>query len=338
MRRNGAAVGLALVLAAMAGCGEKGAESPGKGGTGGKAGKTLTIGMMPKLVGIPYFNACRRGAEEAAKELGVNLVYDGPIVADVNKQAEMLDTWIIQGMDAITVAPNDPHALAPTLRKAMKKGAKVLTWDADLDEDSRHFFVNQATYEAIGFALVDTMSAAIGGKGDVAIITGTLTAANQNKWMEQMRKRIAEKCPEMNIVAVKAPGEDQQQAYQVTKDLLKAQPNLKGLFGITSVALPAAAKAVQDSEMSGKIVVTGLATPKDMAKYVKDGTVQTVILWNPVDLGYLTVCAAKKLVEEGALPEEFTAGRLGTVKLSGTHVLLGPPARFTKENIDQFDF
>ncbi|NQT87228.1 substrate-binding domain-containing protein [bacterium] len=329
MRRSGAVVGLTLIVAMVVGCGERESEGPGK---------TLTIGMMPKLVGIPYFNACQRGAEEAAKELGVKLVYDGPIVADVSKQAEMLDTWIVRGMDAITVAPNDPHALAPTLRKAQKKGIKVLTWDADSDEDSRHFFVNQATYEAIGFALVDTMAAAIGGKGDVAIITGTLTAANQNKWMEQMRTRIAEKCPGMNIVAVKAPGEDQQQAYQVTKDLLKAQPGLKGIFGITSVALPAAAKAVQDSGMSGKIAVTGLATPQDMATFVKNGTVQTVILWNPVDLGYLTVYAAKKLIEEGTLPEEFAAGRLGTVKRSGTHVLLGPPARFTKENIDQFDF
>jgi len=327
MARNVFKLGLAIALAALVGCGEKGG-----------AGKKLTVGMMPKLVGIPYFNACRLGAEEAAKELGIDLVYDGPITADVNKQAEMLDAWIVQRMDVIAVAPNDPHALAPTLKKAMRKGVKVLTWDADSDEDSRHYFANQATYEQIGFALVDVMAAEIGGKGDVAIITGTLTAANQNKWMEQMRKRIAEACPGMNIIDVKAPGEDQQAAYQMTKDLLNARPNLKGIFGITSVALPAVAKAVQDAGLSGKIAVTGLATPKDMRKYVEDGTVKTVVLWNPVDLGYLTVYAAKKLAEDGKLPDEFVAGRLGKVRLSGTHILLGPPMRFTKDNIAKFDF
>ncbi len=327
---------LCMLAAAVVfgGCGKESTTAP----SGKASGKAITVGMMPKLVGIPYFNACRQGAEEAAKELGVKLVYDGPITADVSKQAEMLDTWIIQGMDVVAVAPNDPHALAPTLRKAMKKGLSVLTWDADSDEDSRHFLVNQATYEQIGYALVDAMAAEIGGKGDVAIITGTLTAANQNKWMEQMRKRIADAHPGLNIVAVKAPGEDQEKAYQVTRDLLRANPDLKGVFGITSVALPGAAKAVQDAGMSGKIAVTGLATPKDMRKFIADGTVKTVVLWNPVDLGYLTIHAAKKLAEEGKLPEEFEAGRLGKVKRAGTHILLGPPMRFTEENIAKFDF
>jgi rhamnose ABC transporter rhamnose-binding protein len=332
MNRFLCVLAFAAAAISLTGCGEDAT-------TGDPAqGKTLTVGMMPKLVGIPYFNACRKGAEEAAKELGVRLVYDGPITADVNKQAEMLDTWIIQKMDVIAVAPNDPHALAPTLKKAMKKGLSVLTWDADSDEDSRHFFVNQATYEQIGFALVDVMAAEVGGNGDVAIITGTLTAANQNKWMEQMRKRITEAQPCLNIIAVKAPGEDQQKAYQVTRDLLRANPGLQGVFGITSVALPGAAKAVQDAGLSGKIAVTGLATPNDMRKFVEDGTVKTVVLWNPVDLGYLTIYAAKKLTEDGTLPEEFEAGRLGTIKRAGTHVLLGPPMRFTRENIAGFDF
>jgi rhamnose ABC transporter rhamnose-binding protein len=329
---------LASVAAAicLVGCREEATTAPSPGGKAG--GKAVTVGMMPKLVGIPYFNACRQGAEEAAKELGVRLVYDGPITADVNKQAEMLDTWIIRKMDVLAVAPNDPHALAPTLKKAMKKGLSVLTWDADSDEDSRNFFVNQATYEQIGYALVDVMAAEIGGKGDVAIITGTLTAANQNKWMEQMRKRIADAHPGLNIVAVKAPGEDQDKAYQVTRDLLRAAPDLKGIFGITSVALPGAAKAVQDAGMSGKIAVTGLATPKDMRKFVDDGTVKTVVLWSPVDLGYLTVYAARRLADDGKIPEEFEAGRLGKITRVGTHILLGPPLRFTRENIARFDF
>jgi rhamnose ABC transporter rhamnose-binding protein len=297
-----------------------------------------TIGLMPKLVGIDYFNACEKGAREAADELGVNLVFDGPIVNDVARQAEMLDTWILREMDAIAVAPNDPHALAPSLEKAMAAGIPVLTWDADSDEESRAYFVNQATYRDIGFGLVDVMAEEIGGTGEVAIVTGSLTAANQNIWMEWMRQRVDAQYPGMDIVTVKPSEEDQQLAFQVTQDLLKAYPNLEGIFGITSVALPGAAEAVRQSGYAGKVAVTGLSTPNSMRQYVEDGTVKTFLLWSPVDLGYLTVYAAKKLVDDGELPERFEAGRLGTIEVMEREVLLGPPIRFTKDNIGDFDF
>ena len=139
-------------------------------------------------------------------------------------------------------------------------------------------------------------------------------------------------------MTVKPSEEDQQLAFQVAQDLLKAYPLLKGIFGITSVALPGAARAVRESGYGGKVAVTGLSTPNSMREYVKDGTVKTVLLWNPVDLGYLTVYAAKKFLDEGKLPEEFAAGRLGTVQVKGQEVLLGPPMQFTESNIDGFDF
>jgi ABC-type sugar transport system substrate-binding protein len=142
----------------------------------------------------------------------------------------------------------------------------------------------------------------------------------------------------MKIVTVKPSEEDQQLAFQVTQDLIKAYPDLKGVFGITSVALPGAAQAVKQSGYSGKIAVTGLSTPKSMVQHVEDGTVKAFLLWNPVDLGYLTVHVAKMLTEKEKLPETFKAGRLGEIKVSGTEVLLGPPTRFTRENIRKFDF
>lgn len=315
-----------LVLLALCGCGPKTGD------------QQITIGLMPKLVGIDYFNTCERGAREAARELGINLVYDGPTTNDVTKQAEMLDTWIIRKLDAIAVAPNDPNALAPTLKKAMQKGIKVLTWDADSTADSRHCFVNQATYQDIGFSLVDVMAEEIGKEGEVAIVTGSLTAANQNIWIDWMKKRMAEKYPGLKLAALKPSGEDEQLAFQVTQDLIKAYPGLKGVFGITSVSLPGAAHGVRESGKSGKIAVTGLSTPNTMRAYVKDGTVKTFILWSPVDLGYLTIQAAKKLLEGEKLPEPLAAGRLGQIAIKGTEVLLGPPIRFTKDNIDNFDF
>lgn len=322
---------LGLVGLLLAGCAQK------DGGSAATDDK-ITVGMMPKLIGIDFFNACERGAEEAAAELGVELVWDGPIVNDVTKQAEMLDTWIIRRLDAITVAPNDPHALAPTLRKARERGIKVLTWDADSEPDSRDDFVNQATFASVAYALVDVMARQIDNAGEVAIVTGSLTAANQNVWMEHMRERMADKYPEMNLVTVKPSEEDQQLAFQVTQDLLKAYPDLEGIFAITSVALPGAAQALREAGAADRVALTGLSTPNSMRPYIKDGTLKEFVLWNPVDLGYLTVYAAKTLVENGTLPATLDAGRLGPIEVRDDMVLLGEPIVFNAGNIDQFDF
>lgn len=298
----------------------------------------LTIGMMPKLIGIPFFNACEKGAVEAARELDVELIFDGPDTDNVTKQMEMLDTWIAKGFDIIAVAPNDPNAVAPTLKRAMAQGIRVLSWDADSHESSREYFVNQASYEGIGTALVDVMAEQTGGKGEVAIITGSLTAANQNIWMEWMRKRVAEKYPDLKLLPPRPALEDQQQAFQVAQDVLKAHPNLVGLYGITSVALPAAAEAVRQAGKADRIVVCGLSTPNLMRQYIKDGTVKEFVGTSPVNFGYLTVHTAKLLKVSGKLPKQFKAGRLGDVSVEGSMVIMGEPIRFNKGNIDDYDF
>jgi rhamnose ABC transporter rhamnose-binding protein len=295
------------------------------------------IGVMPKLVGIPYFNACEEGAGEAAKELGLPVDYDGPVTNDVAKQSEMIDVWIARGFNVIAVAPNDPDAIAPVLRKARGQGIKVLAWDADAAKDSRDFFVNQATYDDIGRTLIEVMAEGIGGSGETAIITGSLTAANQNIWMEHMREHI-KKYPNMKIVDVRASEEDHQLAFERSQDVMKAYPDLKGLFGITSVSLPGTAEAVKQSGMADKVFVTGLSLPEQMRDYVKSGVVKKFVLWNPVDLGYLTVYAAKLLYEGKLMPGTFEAGRLGTITVKDDEVLLGPPLVFTKENIDDYSF
>lgn len=331
------AIALLSLPVFFTGCNNNGG-GPGGAGKDDNTTGSLTIAMMPKVVGIDYFNAIEQGAKEAADETGADLIWDGPVSADVSKQIEMLDTWIARGVDVIAVAPNDPNALAPTLEKARERGIQVITYDADSTPDSRDYFVNQATAQSIGYSLVDEMAEQTGGTGEVAIITGSLTADNQNQWISHMKDRIVAKFPEMKLVAVKPSEEDQQLATQVTQDLLKAYPNLKGVFAITSVAFPGAALAVEQAGKGGQIAVVGLATPKAMANYVKNGTVKTVILWNPVDLGYVTMQVANKIGRGKSLSDTFEAGRIGDVVVSGTQVLLGEPMKFNKENIDQFNF
>ncbi len=300
----------------------------------------LSIAMVPKIQGIDYFNACQKGAEEAAKELGVDLDYSGPTDNKVESQIEIIDSRITRGVKAIAVSPNDPVAIAPTLRKARDKGIHVITFDADAEKNSREFFVDQATPQSVGYTLVDEMATQVGADAPVAIVTGSLTAANQNEWIKFMKERIAAKYPKMKILALKPSEEDQQVAFTVTQDLLKAYPSIKGIFAITSVAFPGAADAVEQSGKGGKVAVVGLSTPKGMKSWVKSGTVKTVVLWNAVDLGYLTIQVAKALADGTLKPgaTEITAGRLGKITIHADEVILGPPFKFTAANIDKFDF
>jgi rhamnose transport system substrate-binding protein len=302
----------------------------------------LTIGVMPKLIGIDYFNATQKGALKAAEELDVNVVFDGPVQPDVTQQAQMIESWITRRFDAIAVAPNDPGAISGVLDKARQRGIKTLTWDTEAQEHARDWFVNQASSEAIARTLVDIMAEGVGPNAQFIYIIGTLTAANQNAWMNLMNEYIQQQYPEMRDLAGSPRGseEDQALATQVATDSLRAFPQMNGMFALTSVSLPGAAEALRKANAAERVYLTGLATPKAMREYIKDGTVERFALWNPEDLGYLTVYAAVATLRGELNPGDtsFQAGHLGTVEIAGSEILLGPPLIFDAANIDDYDF
>ena len=164
----------------------------------------VTVCLLPKKKGVPYFTTCSKGAEEAAKELGdVELIYDGPSDGSPEKAASMVDRWALRKVDVIAVSPNDPQVVGQAMKKARDKGVHVITWDADAAPETREFLVNQATAQDIGYALVDAMAKDIGGtepEVEVAIITAALTAAKQNEWMKYMKERL-DKYPNLKLVA-----------------------------------------------------------------------------------------------------------------------------------------
>ncbi len=309
-------------------------------GCSGDDDATLTIGVMPKLVGIDFFNAVEKGALEAGQELDVDVVYDGPVDADVAKQSALVESWIARKFNVIVIAPNDPGAIAPALRKAGSRGIPVVTFDADAD--SRDYFVNQCTYAAVAEALVETMAEGIGPEGSYIFLTGSLTAVNQNEWMEHMERYRERVYPNMRNLreTPMASQEDQSLATQMTIDILKAYPDVDGIYAMTSVALPGAAEALRKKDAYDRVFLTGLSTPNSMREYVEQGVVKKFVLWNPVDLGYLAVHAAKAVVD-GQITDSttsFTAGRLGEIQIADRVVLLGEPIIFDAGNIDDYDF
>jgi len=305
----------------------------------GAPSKRTVIAMMPKAKGDPYFVSCRVGAEAAAAELGVDLIWDGPTGLDAARQNELIESWITRGVDVIAVAVENRASISTALRKAQDRGIRVITWDADAEPDARSFFVNQATAEGIGHGLTDEAARLLGGKGEFAIITGALSAANQNEWISFIKARVAEKYPNLKLATIRPSDDDRDKAFAETQTILRAFPNVKLVMAISAPAVPGAGEAVRQARRPD-VNVIGLSLPNMNKPYVHEGVVQTVMLWNTADLGYLAVytgalMAQNKLASGAA---SIAAGRLGTVNIRGSEVILGPPLLFTKENIDKFNF
>jgi len=302
-------------------------------------GKKSVIAMMPKAKGDPYFISCRKGAEEAAKELGAELLWDGPTDLDPAKQNEVVQAWITRGVDAIAVSVENKEGISTVLRKAREKGIKVITWDADSEKDARDFLINQATPQGIGETLTDEAARIMGSKGEFAIITASLSAANQNEWIKFIKQRLAEKYPEMKLIAIQPSDGDRDKAFAETQNVLKVYPNVKLVMGIAAPAVPGVAEAVKQSGRTD-VKVTGLSLPNMCKPYVKEGIIDSFVLWNTGDLGYLTVYAANAL-SDGSFKSGDTkikAGRLNEIEVAGDEVRLGKPFIFNKGNIDNFDF
>jgi rhamnose transport system substrate-binding protein len=304
-----------------------------------RTSKRAVIAMMPKAKGDPYFVSCRVGAEEAARELGVDLIWDGPTSLDAARQNELVENWITRKVDVIAVAVENRGGISSVLRKARGRGIKVLTWDADAEPDARDFFINQATSQGIANTLTDEAARLLGGKGEFAIITGALSAANQNEWIAFIKKRQAEKYPNLALATIRPSDDDRDKAFAETQTIMRVFPRVKLVVAISAPAVPGAAEAVRQANRHD-VNVIGLSLPNMNKPYVHDGWVQTVVLWNTRDLGYLTVLAGSLLAQNtiSSSTTSFEAGRLGTIQIRGTEVILGAPVMFKKENIDRFDF
>ncbi|MBU5445565.1 autoinducer 2 ABC transporter substrate-binding protein [Paenibacillus sp. MSJ-34] len=334
-----------LVLGLLAGCGQKGA-APAPGGDAAQepsqTSGSLKIAVVPKLIGIPYFNASEQGAKQAGEDLGVEVIYTGPTQADAAAQVKVIEDLISKKVDVIAVAPNDPAALTPVLKKAKAQGIKVMDWDTKADQSVVDLSVQQVDDEVYGRHMADLLVQAMGKEeGNVAIVTGGLSAQNLNTWIDWSLKQIQEKYPNLKIIGEKIGTDEKQQvAYQKTLDLLKANPDLDGILAYSTVAPLGAAQAIQEKGLQDKVSLIGVALPTDSKPFLEDGSLDTATLWNPVNLGYLTVAAAKELAEGKTIENGQDIPNIGKVEVKedGKTVILGPPSDFTKENAGDYNF
>ncbi|APU23434.1 rhamnose ABC transporter substrate-binding protein [Actinoalloteichus sp. GBA129-24] len=347
-----AVLGATLLLTSACGGGTtRGDESADSGGGPAATGEAnpdaeipegLTVTFLPKQLNNPYFGVADGGGEEAVAEFGGEFSEVGPSEASASSQVSYINTLTQQGVDVIATSANDPNAICGALNQAREGGASVVTFDSDTDPGCRDVFINQASAEGITSTQVEMLVEEIGESGQVAFLSATANATNQNLWIELMEEQLAEEYPDIEVVATVYGDDEDEKSFQETQGLLQTHGDLDAIISPTTVGLAAAARYLSGSEFQGEVTLTGLGTPNQMRAFIEDGTVERFALWNPADLGYLAAYAGAALSAGqivGAEGDTFTAGRLGeyTVAADG-EIVLGDPTVFTSENIEEFDF
>lgn len=336
MRKQGYVVVLAAVIAvalALGGCGKSGDSASGP------AKSKRTVVFVFKLVGIPYSNACQRGAEQAAKDLGINVEFLGPAKGGaVAEQIQIIESQISRGVDAIVISPNDPNSVKPVIAKAMARGIKVFTWDSDAPSTQRIFYVAAADDVGIGEDIMDRLASDMDGRGKVGLMSGGQGALNLNLHVDGVMKGL-KKYPNIELAKPIIYNNDQpQQAQSGVAQLLQAHPDLGGIACVNSPGPPGAARALKTMGKAGKVKIWGLSLPSENRQHLKDGTVNGLILWDPAKLTRLTA----KLVNDYLDGKEPTDGMqvkdIGKLRVAKDGVIIMPGVVITKENVDEFDF
>lgn len=300
------------------------------------------IALVVKSLGNGFFDAAHQGALEAAKELkDVEIIYTGPAKATAEGQIEIINTLIAQNVRAIVISANDPDALVPAMKKAMARGIKVVSFDSAVRKDGRLMHLAPSSNALIGQKLVTMAEDAVGKTGEVAVLSATAQATNQNAWIAEMKKVLAQPAHSgLKLVSVVYGDDQTDKSYREAQGLFKSHPNLKAIIAPTTVGVAAAAKAVQDEKKVGQIFVTGLGLPSEMAGHVKSGAVKSFAIWNPIDLGYSSIHAAYAFVKgkaKGAAGEKIPLGRVGTVTLDkDNEAAMAEPFNYDASNVDKF--
>jgi rhamnose transport system substrate-binding protein len=309
-------------------------------GSTAMAQDTMRIALVVKALGIGFFEAAAEGAEEAAAELGnVEIIYTGPTDTTAEGQIEVINSLIAQGVDAIAISANDPDAVVPALQRAMDRGITVISWDSGVSEGGRQMHLNPSSTELIGNTILRLAADHMPEGGDVAILSASATATNQNAWIAAAEEALPN-YPGINLVATVYGDDLSDKSYREAQGLMASYPDLQAIIAPTTVGILAACQAVSDAGRIGEINVTGLGLPSEMAGCVESGATQSFAIWNPIDLGYAATMIAHSLASGAATAEpgaEIPMGRMGSVTLDdATTAAMSDPFTYDASNVADF--
>ncbi|MCB1452434.1 MAG: rhamnose ABC transporter substrate-binding protein [Rhizobiaceae bacterium] len=301
----------------------------------------MKIALVVKSLGNGFFDAAHKGAEDAAAEIGgIEVIYTGPTSATAEGQIDIVNSLIAQQVNAIAISANDPDALVPALKRAMDRGITVISWDSGVAPEGRQVHLNPSDTDLIGETIIKLAADYLPEGGDVAILSASSTATNQNAWIAAAEKILPEKFPNINLVATVYGDDDPVKSTNEAKGLIASYPDLDAIIAPTTVGVVAAAQVVTDEGLIGKINVTGLALPSEFKQFIDNGSSQAVALWNPIDLGYSAIHIAHALASGSATAEPgatISIGKVGEITLDDSNsAAMAAPFQFDKSNIEEF--
>jgi rhamnose transport system substrate-binding protein len=343
MRRHLLVAAVCVVAGFMTSCRR---EEPAAGGATTKSATAIKIVYIPKNTGNPYFDPMIEGFRKAAEETGADFTTVAPATADATSQLPLIKDQVQRGVNVLAISPNSPDALNPALKDAMRRGIKVIAVDSDLTghPDARSAAVLTVDPQTVGESQVELLGSLIKYEGEFAILSATTDSPNQNAWIAVMKKTLESnaKYKAMKLVEIVYGNDEPQKSLTEAETLLTKYPNLKGIIAPTTVGIAAAAQCVETAGKADRVKVTGLGTPNQMRRFVKNGTVEAFALWSPRDEGYVAGQLAHALATDGLEPatgKSVKVGTLGERKFADNAIIIvGPPMVFTKENIDEFQF
>lgn len=302
--------------------------------------KKYVIATVPKVSGIAWFDRMEEGVKEFAEDTGHEAFQVGPQKADAALQVQIIEDLIAQKVDAITVVPFSTEAVEPVLKKARDKGIVVVSHEAsslqNIDCDIEAF--DNAAY---GEHFMEHLAKLMGEEGEYATFVGSLTSKTHNEWVDAAVKLQKEKYPNMKLVANKLESyDDQMTAYEKTKELLKAHPNLKGIQGSAMADAPGAALAIEEMGLIGKVHVVGTSLVSVAGKYLESGACDLIGFWDPAKAGYAMNKLAVMILEGEEIKDGLDLGIPGyeNLKLKGKVFYGQAWVDATKENMDEYDF
>ena len=315
--------------------------------TGAMAQDPLKIVYIGKNTGNPYFDSITGGFEDACKSLGCEFEFVAPATAEATSQIPFIEAQIQRGVNVIGIAPNSPDALNQVLDSAKAAGILVLTVNGDLtgNESHRDATILPVNFDIVGHDQVEMVGSLIGYEGEIAILSATTEAPDQNKWIVGMNETLKSdpKYAKMSLVATVYGDDQPEKSTTEMEALLSNYPNLKGVIAPTTVGIAAAAQVVQSRGIASTVNVTGLGLPSEMRDFIKDGTVKAFQLWSPYNEGWLAVHFAKGVID-GTIKNEvgstFEVPNLGTITINANNSIntQAELTTFTPENIDEFNF
>lgn len=284
--------------------------------TGAQAqNKKYTIVTVVKITGINWFNRMETGVKKYAKDTGNAATQTGPSTADAAQQAAIIEDLIAKKPDAIAVVPFSPETLEPVLKKAMSRGIKVITHEAD-NQTNTLYDIEAFDNVAFGANLNARLAKCMGGSGKWAVFVGSLTSKTHNQWADGGIAG-AKKNAGMTLVESKQEtADDADQAYQKAKELIRKYPDIKGFQGSASTDVAGIGRAIEEAGLEGKTCVYGTSLPSIAGKYLDSGAVDGIGFWDPADAGYVMNKVAQMVLEGKKITTGMDLGVKGYNKVT----------------------